>query len=379
MRQNTTWLEVKRPVRLAGGSSFDKIRLGCGGQLVTSACVAMKATLRTIAKKCGLSASTASRALSGHPNVRAHVRARVLAEARKLGYTRNQLVGDLMAHVRAARTDRFLGNLAVVHVASPEQPKPRPMQQVMIDAARQRARELGFRVDTLSLDRTTISAPALGRMLRARGVQGVIFLYSKLTDAAQGFPWEHFASVEIDYGSPTLFVHTVAIDHHLTLHNALARLRALGYRNIGLFIERYKDERLLNKWTATFRSFQERQGGIGTAPLLIEDTMTADAFLAWHRKHKLDLVIGHVDEAVVWLRDHKIAVPKQTGFFNLNWNERNRPCAGLDLRPELQGTTAVDSVVAQIHRNERGLPLDAHTVMVSGRWVNGPTVRRSPQ
>jgi LacI family transcriptional regulator len=338
----------------------------------------MKVTLRTLAEKCGLSASTASRALSGHPNVRPDVRAQVQAEARRLGYARNHLVGSLMAHVRAARTDRFLGNLAVVHVASPEQPHPRPMQQLMIDAARARARELGFRLDFLSLDSATVSAPAMGRMLRARGVQGVVFLYSKLTDAAHGFPWEHFASAEIDYGSLTTFVHTVAIDHHLTLNNALVRLHALGYRNIGLFIERYKDERLLNKWTAAFRSFQEVHGGIGQAPLLVETTMSADVFLAWHRKHKLDLVIGHVDQAVTWLRGRGVAVPKQTGFFNLNWNERSRPCAGLDLRPELQGTTAVDSVVAQIHRNERGLPVDPHTVMVSGRWIDGPTLRRPP-
>jgi hypothetical protein len=61
----------------------------------------------------------------------------------------------------------------------------------------------------------------------------------------------------------------------------------------------------------------------------------------------------------------------------LNWNERSRPCAGLDLRPELQGTAAINSVVAQIHRNERGLPADPHTVMLSGRWVDGPTIRRS--
>ncbi|HWL17433.1 MAG TPA: LacI family DNA-binding transcriptional regulator [Opitutus sp.] len=339
----------------------------------------MKATLRTLAERCGLSASTASRALSGHPNVRPEVRAQVQAEARRLGYNRNHLVGSLMAHVRAARTDRFLGNLAIVHVASPEQPRPRPMQQVMIDAGRARARELGFRVDVLGLDPATLTAPALGRMLRARGVQGVIFLYSKLTDAANGFPWEHFASAEIDYGSLALSVNTVAIDHHLTLNNALVRLRALGYRKIGLFIERYKDERLLNKWTAAFRSFQELQGGIGDAPLLIETTMTPEAFLAWHRRHKLDLAIGHVDEAILWLRQAGIAIPKQAGFFNLNWNERGRPCAGLDLRPELQGIAAVDSVVAQIHRNERGLPVDPHTIMVSGRWVDGPTLRRAPR
>lgn len=334
------------------------------------------ASLRILAGKCGLSASTVSRALSGHPNVRPEVRLRVQAEARRMGYARNQLVGTLMAHVRAARTEHFHGNLAIIHVASPEQPRPRPMQQIMISAARLRAKELGFHLDVLSFDQISLSAVALGRMLRARGVQGVVLLYSRMTDSTQGFPWEHFAAAEIDYGTHSLLIHTIAIDHHLTLQNALTRLRTLGYRNVGFFIEQFKDARLLNKWSAAFRSFQEVQGGIGQMPMLVETAMTPKAFLAWHRRHKPDLVIGHVDLAVTWLRQSGVAVPKGTGFFNLNWNERTRSCAGLDLRPELQGVAAVESVVAQIHRNERGPPPDPHTVMVSGRWVDGPTIRQ---
>lgn len=359
---------------------MQKIALVGARQPGTIACVAImaKATLRTLAERCGISAATVSRALSDHPNVRVGVRRRVQEEARRAGYVRNHLVGALMAHVRAARTERFLGNLAIVHVPSPEQPRPRPMQQTMIDAARDRARELGFRIDLFSLERAPHAAAALGRMLRARGVQGVIFLYSKQTDSARGFPWEHFASTEIDYGSATLLQHTVAIDHHVTLTNALTRLRGLGYRNAGLFIERFKDERLIHKWTAAFRSFQENQGGIGDTPVLMREAMTRDAFLAWHDRHRPDLVMGHIDEAIVWLRSVSLSVPKQRGFFNLNWNERGRPCAGLNLRPELQGTTAIDSVVGQIHRNERGLPSDPHTVMVSGRWIDGASIRRMP-
>lgn len=333
-------------------------------------------TLRTLALTCGVSTSTVSRALSGHPNVRPDVRAQVVAAAQRLGYARNHLVGALMSHVRASHTQRFIGTLALVHVPSPEQPAPRPMQQVMIDAARNRALALGFKLDVFSLDQARHRPEALGRMLHARGVQGVIMLYSTLTTSDEGFPWEHFALAEVDYGSAALQKHTVQVDHHVTLTSALFRLRELGYARIGMFIERYKDERILHKWTAAFRSFQEIQGGIGTAPLLMTTKMTSADFLAWQGEHSLDLVIGHVDAAVGWMRSAGIRVPQDTGFFNLNWNERSRPCAGLDLRPELQGMKAVDSVVAQIHRNERGLPSDPHTVMVSGRWVDGPSVRK---
>ncbi len=338
-----------------------------------------KTSLRELAEACGLSAATVSRALSGHPNVRPAVRQRVHEIAARHGYARNQLVGTVMAHVRAARTQRLLGNAAIVHVPSPEQPQPRPMQQCMIDAAVARARELGFHLGQFRLESTRSAAPALGRMLRARGVQGVIFLYSRPTTATDTFPWEHFATVEIDYGAPNPVQHTVSIDHHFTLTSALQRLRALGYRRMGLFVERHKDERLNFKWSAAFRSFQEMHGGIGHAPVLMAETMTSQAFLAWQRAHRLDLVVGHVDHAILWLRGAQVRVPEETGFFNLNWNERSRPCAGLDLRPELQGITAVETLVAQIHRNERGLPADPRSVTLSGRWVDGPTLATEPR
>lgn len=334
-----------------------------------------KTSLRAIADSCGVSAATVSRVLAGRPNVRAEVRERVQAAAVRLGYARNHLVGSVMAQVRAGRTQRFHGNLAIVHVPSAEQPRPRPMQQFMIAAAERRARDLGFHLSVFQLDPPRLGAEALGRILRARGVQGVVFLYSRPTEVTEGFPWEHFALVEIDYGASRAFQHTVAVDHHLTFTNALLRLKSLGYTRAGLFIERHKDERLLFKWSAAFRSFQENYGGIDLAPVLSAAEMTPPAFLPWHRKHRLDLVIGHVDKAVAWLRSAGIGVPAKTAFFNLNWNERSRPCAGLDLRPELQGIAAVDSLVAQIYRNERGLPADPHTVMLSGRWIDGPTVR----
>lgn len=326
----------------------------------------------------GLSSATVSRALSGHPNVSAAVRARVQHLARQHGYERNQLVSALMSHVRGDRSRHFIGNLAVVHVPSPLQPQILPMQQRMIQGAQQRAHELGFEVGVYSLGKGGAGPATLARMLRARGVLGVAFLQPNSNDTTAGFPWEHFASLQIDYDSPHLVQHTVSLDHHFTLISSLARLRARGYRRAGLFIARHKDERLIHKWSAAFRSFQENQGGIGHIPMLLDETITRPEFLAWHRAHQPDLVIGHVAQAVDWLKHAGTDVPGDTGFFNLNWNERTQPCAGLDLRPELHGIVAVETLAAQIHRNERGLPADPRTVMISGRWVEGPTLRPDP-
>jgi LacI family transcriptional regulator len=334
-----------------------------------------KTTLSSLAKECGISMASTSRALSGHPNVSADVRARVLAKAEERGYRRNHLVSSIMGQVRGGRTQQFFGNLAIVHIPSARQPALMPMQKIIIKAAQTRAHEMGFHLGVFSLGEPDSGPTALARVLRARGVIGIIFIQPNSNDTTAGFPWDNFTSLQIDYDSPVVTNHTISLDHHLTLVTALERLRLLGYKRIGLFIEDHKDERLIHKWSGAFRSFQENKGGIGEVPILKIETITKPEFTAWFSTHKPDLIIGHVDRTLLWLKQAGLSAPRDFGFFNLNWNERTRPCAGLDLRAELHGIVAVETLAAQIQRNERGLPSDPRTVMVSGRWVDGPTLR----
>ena len=245
-----------------------------------------------------------------------------------------------MAHVRGGRTQRFIGNLALIHVPSPGQPRLLPAQRRMLVGATARAKELGFQVYEFSADCDGTMPDGFVRVLRARGVQGVIFLYSEPTGLMAGFPWDEFATIEIDYGQREPVLHTVCLDHYMTLTGALTRLQGLGYRRIGLFLARFKDERITHKWSAAFTAFQRSVGTVGDVPLLMFDQAEAGGFLRWHHRHQPDLVIGHVDEAVVWLQRTGVRVPEQTAFFNLSWTERKRPCAGLDLRLELQGEVA---------------------------------------
>jgi LacI family transcriptional regulator len=334
-----------------------------------------KVTLSSLARECGVALASASRALSGHPNVSPALRGRVLALAEARGYRRNHLLSTIMGEVRSRRAQQFFGNLAIVHIPSPRQPELRPMQNLIIKAAQTRAHELGFKLGLFSLGGREAGPVALARVLHARGIMGVIFLQPHSNDATAGFPWDQFTSLQIDYGAQKIANHTVSLDHHLTVVDALAALRARGYRKFGLFIEDHKDDRIVHKWSAAFRSFQENQGGIGRIPVLKAETIAKANFSAWLRAHQPDLIVGHADRALPWAQQAGRTVPDDLGFFNLNWNERTRPCAGLDLRPELHGITAVETLAAQIQRNERGLPADPRTVMVSGRWVDGPTLR----
>jgi hypothetical protein len=55
---------------------------------------------------------------------------------------------------------------------------------------------------------------------------------------------------------------------------------------------------------------------------------------------------------------------------------REPEIAGIDQRPESIGSAAIDLLIAQVRRGERGIPGIPVTSMVEGLWVNGPSVRR---
>ena len=334
----------------------------------------MPASIRSLAIHCGVSTATISRALAGHASVRPGTRRLIEEAARQHGYVRNNLVGALMAHVRRTRAETFVGNGAIVHVPGPGQMRPGTQQRQIIRGAQERARQLGYHAYEFSLGNKGMRMEAVVRVLRARGVLGLIFLYTLPLKEPLAFPWEDFVVVELDYGRPEPFMHTICHDHYLSMTTALMRLHAAGYRRAGVFLERFKDERTGFKWSGAFRSFQEQIGGIGSVPVLSVAEMTENLFARWYSAHEPDVVLGHFDACIGWLRKLRRRVPADVGFFNLNWVGRSVTCAGIDPRLEEQGIVAIEALIAQLQRDERGLPAVPRTWHVPGRFVEGPTV-----
>ena len=179
----------------------------------------------------------------------------------------------------------------------------------------------------------------------------------------------------IDFARAEPLLNIVCHDPYASATAALARLQAAGYRRVGLFVEHFKDRRTNYKWSAAFRSFQVYRGGIGRAPVLMEEKMTEAAFARWYRAHKPEVVMGHFDECVDWLAALRPRVSGHVGFFNLNWLARTRPCAGIDPQLELHGRVAADTLASMVQHGEGGLMKTPRLISVPGLIVPGPTVR----
>jgi DNA-binding LacI/PurR family transcriptional regulator len=335
-------------------------------------------TLRSLAKLLGLSRTTVSDALRGSPRVDPNTALRVKKAAREAGYRRNPLAGALMSELRRSRGSAFRGVLAAVDFNEPDRPDAGlRFHRELLSGAEARATELGFKVERFSVGHAGVSVQRLDSILQSRGIHGVILLPAWDEPDLSNLDWTRFAGIYTDYIIERPALHSVCSDHYRSMLAALQRLPGLGYRRPGLYLQQHQDERLQFRWGAAFRAFQENHPEIARIPPLVE-RFSREEFEKWFRRHKPDVVIGHHTDAIAWMEGCGARLPATHGFLCLNLFMRSRPCAGLDLQPRTLGARATEMLIAQLQRNETGIPEWPSTTTIPGRWVDGPTLRTAP-
>lgn len=333
-------------------------------------------TVRSIARSLGLSHTTVSDALRGKGRVDPATIARVQKAAREAGYKRNPLAAAVMSELRRSRGATFRGVLAAVDLSEPDRAPHGVFHRELVAGGRARAGELGFKLEEFVVGTAGMTIPRLDSILQSRGIHGVLLLPSWYAPDWSGLDWSRYAAVYTDYVIEKPPLHCVCCNHYRSMVALLARLAERGYRRPGLYLERGRDERTQRRFSAAFRSFQESEPGIEAVPLLITDQERGkEAFLAWFRRHAPDVVVGHFTAAIDWMEEAGATLP-ETGFVSLNVLYKTRPCAGLDQQPRELGARAVELLIAQLQRNERGIPEWPTTTTIPARWVEGPTVRK---
>ncbi len=336
-------------------------------------------TIRSLAQRLKLSVATVSEALRDSPRVNAATRVRVQSMAKKLGYEVNPLLGAALSAVRRARHHDYRGTLALVDAVERNQAHYLVFHREIAAGAEARAQELGFRTELFWLGEEEPALPhrRLPGVLHARGIAGAVLLPFNTARDMSDFDFGRVAAVQMDHCLIQPRLHTILPDHYISMISTLERLTQRGYQRIGLCLEERKDSRLKNKWSAAFLAFFRGYARDSGIPALIEPELTAERFLPWFRHYRPDVIVGHVQAMTTWLREEGVRVPADVGFFNLNVTEKAAPCAGLDLGPRRLGAAAVESVVAMLHRQERGVPAFPKTITLEAEWVEGPTLRRA--
>lgn len=334
-------------------------------------------SIRDIAARLGISHTTVSLALRNSPRITPAMKRKVRQAAQQIGYHADATVSTLMAQLRNLRTKSVRETLGFI-TAWPTRNgwREAPNHARFFDGAQQRAQDLGYSLSELWLKEPGMTSRRMTRILRARGIRGLILHSLPATGGRLELDWSHFACVTKGLTVQYPPVHRVVSSHYEDMHLLLTELRRRGYRRIGLVLSEALSARVDRAWLASFFVHEHDVAPEGRVPALITpEAAGEESFVRWYTDHRPDVILFSERPIAQWLGHLALKIPRHVSVAHLDWSKNVGSFAGIDSQPELMGEAAVDLLVGQLQANEFGIPKHEKIVSVRGRWVAGPSVR----
>ncbi|MBC8008909.1 MAG: LacI family DNA-binding transcriptional regulator [Burkholderiales bacterium] len=334
----------------------------------------MALTVRELALRLSVSPSTVSEALRGSSLVKESTRIRIVAEAERLGYQCNPLASALMTEMRRSRNGCFRGNLALLDLDTAPRRSPALLahQSALAKGAVQRAKELGFHTDHISLQKGGITPESLVDVLSARGISGVCILPACSPYPCSSLDWSSFSVLHADCIAGQPLLHAVSPDYQQALSLALDELATLGFSRPGLALETGLGPHQIRAWTIAFHAWFHKRFPAPAEPLIADD-LDASTLGPWLEKEQPDVVLTHNPSLRDTLHGLTTAPARAPVFCCLQDTPNNPARPGLDLRPGALGRHAMDLLVDQVRRNERGIPALPYSSRVPAAWTPSQT------
>lgn len=338
-------------------------------------------TLQAVARKAGVSISTASRCLSGAAKVAKATQQRVIAAASATGYRHNVLVGQVMRATRRGVALNHLGTLAfVTPVADSHEWRATPTLCRNWEAARERAESFGFKITEFTLSSRGMTGRRLGEILTARGISGVLLAAFPMEPHEVSLPWDDFAFVQVGHRILYPRLDCVVSDHTEAVVMAARVIAERGRRRIGLAIEKYQDEITGGRWSLGYAGLRAAVPGLAEIPPLLPAQMSREGFLAWIETHAVDCVLtlstfrNAPNLMEDWLTATKRRVPRDVGLVSLDVTSVHPDWSGVEQHSDEIGRAAVDLLFSKLQAGERGIPRLPRTLQVHAHWRDGRTL-----
>lgn len=323
-------------------------------------------SLVKVAREAGVALSTASLAMRGSPLVKSATAAKVKAVAARLGYQADLRVGSLMARIRRTKGAMDRERLAFVWVSATRAETRREwFCKVTFAGAKRRAEDLGCALEEFWLHDGGMNAARLEAVLVARGITGVVFS-APLHDmeVSVDWNWSHFAAAVIGNSEFHPPLHRAGHYHYRSMWTAMEKMKAAGSRRPAAVLHEPHHRRIHGVHQAAFvanHPLPSQAMRMACFELPDDDAKTR----MWLAKIKADALVFVVNPSKERLRFLQ-TLPELKRIVTLDVQQEALP--GIDMREGMIAASAVDLVVAQLHRNERGVPALPTTLLLEGEW-----------
>jgi DNA-binding LacI/PurR family transcriptional regulator len=340
-------------------------------------------TIADVAAKAGVNISTVSRALRNHPSIPAATCKRIQKIVEEMGYRPNPLVSALMAQLRGQKPPDYKATLAYLNTHDTRAGWRQFQTNLFFyEGAVARAQQLGYEIEEFWLSDPAIGQKRFQRILEARGIQGIII--ANLPDEPLSLPFslDHFSCVTVGARLLNPLLHCATNDHYASMRLALLESIKLGYQRPALLLRDSMDLKLERRFFSAFLGAQLELAPKNRLPILrwnpkgLTRERRLQPFRQLFKEQRPDVVLTMSREVLPVLEEDGFTCPKDFGYVNLDLREDESHISGIFQNNLHVASAAVDMVVAQLHRNEVGVPPFAKVVLIEGRWNAGHTTCR---
>ncbi len=334
-------------------------------------------SIRDLAAKLGVSHTTVSLALRNSPRITSALRKRVQRAAQEAGYFSDPTVSSLMARLRTIRTSAVRETLGLI-TAWPTRHgwRDAPNHARFLAGAERRAQEAGYVLEEFWLREPAMTSKRMSRILRARGIRGLVLCPLPNVGGRLALEWRHFACVAKGLTVQHPPVHRVVSSHYEDMHLVMVELVKKKYRRAGLVLGEAMSERVDRAWLASFLLHQQdAPEGDRVPPLITRPPDEEGEFSRWFLTHRPEVILFSEQPVTVWLDRLKLKELQEVGLVHLDWAPQLGSLAGIDSDPEMKGRAAIDLLIGQLQANELGVPKHEKIIAVHGHWVEGESLR----
>ena len=327
-------------------------------------------TLRQLADSAGVSPMTVSRALGGRGRVAAATRRRIVGLAESLGYRPDPEIAKLMHHLRSRRTRRFQSVVVGLSTRHPDDPEF--YFRALAAGARARLADRGFGFELRQISAEAKGWSGFGRMLRNRGVEGILVLPQLApVDLTALLDWCSYSVVSASASAVVPFAERV-LPHHFA--NAVLLCRTLsnrGFRRIGLVIAADHDRRTEHGFTAGVTWHGLNEAAHFVPPLVTVEARPAPV-RSWVERERPDAIItSEPTTARLCARMIGPTLAARLQFFVTSRSgQAGEGFPGIDERPAEIGAAAADLLAGMVERRHRLRPGPTMSTLLTGRWLD---------
>lgn len=348
-----------------------------------------RVTLRDIAAKAGVHHTTVSRALKDDPRICAETSAKIRAIAKGMDYMPDPMLSSLNAYRHASRDHQYHGTVAwITNFPTRDGWSGSLCYQLYFQGAGDQLMRHGYRLEEFWLREPGMTARSSSQVLFSRGIRGLLICPLAISRGHLSLQWERFSAVSFGYSLVRPKLHLFSAAHYLSMLTAMRKLRALGYRRIGMVTGYDMNERMDRMWTAAYGAELPALARSQTLPILLlgdpaqypraQDKDYKKLVLKWYRTHKPEAIITPANPVAEWLMEAGYRSPKDVAVVCASMQEESFISGMIEDSREI-GRAAADFLVGMLQRGEHGIPKTPQRVLLEGNWFAGKTTPQQDQ